>query len=63
MVDEGYLKSIPYDPITKSDKTWKLVREKPPEEGEYYEEDLGITDVFSGAEGKSKFTGKPYSDY
>ncbi len=63
LVDEKYLREIPYDPITKSNKTWKITREEPPEDGEFYEEDLGIVDVHSGAEGNSKLTGKPYNKY
>ena len=63
LVKEKYLREIPYDPITKSNKTWKIKREEPPETGAYYEEDLGIIDVFSGSDKKSPITGKSYSEY
>ncbi len=63
LVENKYLRAIPFDPITNSDKTWKVKREEPPETGAYYEEDLGIVDVFSGSEKKSPITGKPYNEY
>ncbi len=63
LVKEKYLREIPYDPITKSNKTWKIKREEPPETGAYYEEDLGIIDVFSGSDKKSPLTGKAYNEY
>jgi general secretion pathway protein G len=51
LVDEGYLHSIPKDPITRSSETWIEVPE------ELSEDDLltgvipGIADIQSGAEG------------
>jgi len=51
LVDEGYLHSIPKDPITRSAETWIEVSE------ELSEDDLltgvipGIADIQSGAEG------------
>jgi len=54
LVDEGYLKSIPIDPITKSSETWIEIREI------LSEEDLisgnieaGVTDVLSGSKEKA----------
>jgi len=63
LVEKEYLRKIPVDPITESSETWKTVREEPPEEGEFYVEDLGITDVYSGADRKSPITNKHYKEY
>ncbi len=63
LVEEGYLKSIPIDPITKSNETWVLIREEPEEGIDYlYEEELGIVDVKSGSKGKA-LDGSNYSDW
>ncbi|MGQ9618754.1 MAG: type II secretion system protein [Candidatus Aminicenantia bacterium] len=62
LVDEGYLRSIPEDPITRSKETWVVVREEP-NEGEYIpEEERGIIDVKSGSEMISS-EGTPYSSW
>lgn len=54
LVDEGYLRNIPIDPLTKSSKTWIEVRET------LSEEDLisgkieaGVMDVQSGSDQKA----------
>ncbi|MEO8277104.1 MAG: prepilin-type N-terminal cleavage/methylation domain-containing protein [Thermoanaerobaculia bacterium] len=56
LVEKGYVRMIPYDPLTKSSATWKLILEEPdplvdvpaetdqPEDGE-----PGIIDVRSGS--------------
>ena len=67
LVDDGYLRSIPRDPITKSTETWVLVYEEIDPDQEPAETELpeggqpGIQDVRSGAEGES-LDGTPYGD-
>jgi general secretion pathway protein G len=68
LVEEGYIKKIPTDPITKSRDTWILVYEEtdpdnPPAETETSEDGQpGIFDVKSGAPGSS-LDGQPYSEW
>ncbi len=54
LVDQGYLRRIPVDPITESATTWTL---DPHPDGST----LGIYDVHSGAEGKD-LDGIDYKD-
>lgn len=62
LVEEGYLKTIPKDPITDSTETWEEVPE------ELTEDDLlsgvipGIADVRSGSESKA-LDGTPYNSW
>ena len=60
LVDDHYLKRVPYDPITQSDETWIL------EFAELGEEDIslepGIKDVRSGASGAGR-DGSSYTDW
>ncbi|MCD4750127.1 MAG: type II secretion system GspH family protein [Thermoanaerobaculales bacterium] len=70
LVDAGYLRFMPIDPITKSAETWVEVSAEAEdlEDLEPFEEDLsggggtGIIDVFSGASGLS-LDGIPYSEF
>jgi general secretion pathway protein G len=68
LVDAGYLRKIPVDPITKSSETWIPVYEEidpdnPPAEIESSEDGQpGIIDVHSGAPGNS-LDGGPYSEW
>ena len=68
LVEEGYLRKIPPDPITKSSDTWVLVYEEadpdnPPAETEISEDGQpGIIDVKSGAPGSS-LDGQPYEEW
>jgi general secretion pathway protein G len=68
LVDTGYLRKIPLDPITKSSETWVPVYEEldpdnPPAETETSEDGQpGIIDVHSGAPGNS-LDGTPYSEW
>jgi general secretion pathway protein G len=68
LVEEGYLRRIPTDPITKSTETWIPVYEeadpdKPAAETETDESGKpGIIDVKSGAPGNS-VDGQPYSEW
>jgi general secretion pathway protein G len=67
LVDEGYLRKIPIDPITKRNDTWVLIYEeidpdRPPAETETEEGKPGIVDVRSGAPGVS-LDGQPYGEW
>lgn len=63
LVQDGYLKSIPVDPITRSTETWLQIPEIfSPEEG-FASEPTGIVDVKSGARGKSPFDKTEYSSW
>jgi general secretion pathway protein G len=44
---EKYLRGVPLDPVTDSDKTWVIVQPEDPQKG-------GVYDVKSGATGKAK---------
>ena len=44
---EKYIRSVPFDPVTESDKTWIIVQPEDPQKG-------GVYDVKSGASGKTK---------
>ena len=68
LVEEGYLRSIPMDPITKSVDTWVVVYEEIdpdmiPGETEFGEEGQpGIIDVHSGA-AELSLDGTPYGEW
>jgi general secretion pathway protein G len=67
LVDEGYVRRLPIDPITKSSDTWVPVFEQidpdhPPAETDTDPSKPGIVDVHSGAPGKS-LDGTPYKDW
>lgn len=68
LVDGGYVRDIPFDPITKSTETWELIYEEFNEEFEPAETDLpedgqpGIMDVYSGSEELS-LDGEPYNEW
>ena len=68
LVEEGYLRKLPIDPITKSSETWVPVYEEidpdhPPAETETSDDGKpGIIDVHSGAPGVS-LDGTPYKDW
>lgn len=55
LVTRRYLRSIPYDPITQSSRTWLIVPPEPPAKGQVY-------DLHSGAQGMTR-TGRPYSSF
>jgi general secretion pathway protein G len=60
LVEDKYLRAIPYDPITRSNETWIEIQ------AEMDEEDIsiepGIIDIQSGAEG-SGLDGTAYADW
>jgi general secretion pathway protein G len=60
LVDEGYLRKMPYDPITRSTNTWQVIYEDVGENPDPNAEP-GIIDVKSGAQGYT-LDGRPYSD-
>ena len=68
LVEEGYLRSVPSDPITRSKETWVIVLEEidydqlPAETDLPEDQQPGIQDVKSGAEGLS-LNGTPYSEW
>lgn len=67
LVEEGYLRKIPIDPVTKRNDTWVPVYEEidpdnPPAETETEEGKPGIIDVRSGAPGTS-LDGVPYAEW
>lgn len=70
VVDAGYLRSVPVDPITGSNETWVVAyEEEDPEnpgpesdEGEDGESGPGIIDLHSGSE-KLSLDGEPYSEW
>jgi prepilin-type N-terminal cleavage/methylation domain-containing protein len=68
LVETGYLREVPVDPITKSAETWVPVYEEAGPDEIPAETDLpeggepGIIDVQSGAEGLS-LDGEPYSEW
>jgi general secretion pathway protein G len=49
LVDEGYLRQIPVDPMTRSADTWVEIREQPNYEELLPGVELGIVDVQSGS--------------
>ncbi len=55
LVTKRYLRRIPPDPMTGSDKTWVAVPPDNPRMG-------GVADVRSGAEGNGR-DGKPYKEW
>jgi general secretion pathway protein G len=67
LVDDGYLRTVPYDPITKSNQTWVVVYEEidpdlPPPETEQSDDGPGIIDIHSGSDQLS-LDGTPYKDW
>lgn len=60
LVNEGYLRAVPVDPITGSDQTWKVIMEDALTSVSQTEP--GIWDVRSGSDQKS-LEGTPYSEW
>ncbi len=56
LVDEGYLRQVPIDPMTNSRETWQLISETGPT-GE-----SGVFDVRSGSD-ETSLSGAPYSEW
>lgn len=53
LVEEGYLRTIPVDPITGSADTWQEIREEPSYEDMVPNMEFGIVDVRSGSQAKA----------
>lgn len=67
LVDEGYLRKMPIDPITKRTDTWvpdyeEIDQDHPPAETDAVDGKPGIIDVHSGAPGLS-LEGTPYKEW
>ena len=60
MVQEGYLREVPKDPVTDSNTTWRIVMEDAVQSVNQTEP--GIFDVHSGSD-KMSLDGTPYSDW
>ena len=60
LVTDGYLRSVPKDPLTNSTDTWQTVPSEPDPANPTA--DIGIVDVKSGAEGTS-LDGRPYIEF
>ena len=60
LVREGYLRVIPYDPMTGSNETWKTIMEDPSQSVDQNEP--GLWDVHSGSD-KMSLEGTPYSEW
>ena len=60
LVQQGYLRGIPVDPMTGSDSTWRIIMEDAMNSTSQNEP--GIYDVRSGADAKS-LEGTPYSEW
>jgi general secretion pathway protein G len=60
LVTEGYLRTVPVDPITGTDQSWRVIMEDPMSATSQNEP--GIWDVKSGSDQKS-LEGTPYSEW
>jgi general secretion pathway protein G len=54
LASDKYLRRVPLDPITESEKTWMVVQPSDPQKG-------GVYDVRSGAQGKTR-DGRDFSE-
>lgn len=61
LVSEGYLRSVPVDPITGSSSTWKLIMEEAT--ASVNQTEPGIFDVRSGSDATSPLDNTPYADW
>jgi general secretion pathway protein G len=60
LVTDGYFKEVPYDPMTSSNKTWRVIMEEASQSVD--QSDPGIFDVKSGSD-KMGLDGRPYSEW
>jgi general secretion pathway protein G len=60
LVDQGYLRQIPADPMTLSADSWKIIMEDA--QSSVSQTEPGIFDVRSGSD-KMSLEGTPYSDW
>jgi len=61
LVDAGYFRQLPDDPITRSNSTWQVVSDSSISSPEQTES--GIVDVHSGATAISPSEGTPYNQW
>jgi len=60
LVTEGYLREVPYDPMTGSNTTWRTIQEDALQS--VNQSEPGIYDVKSGSD-KIGLDGTPYADW
>jgi len=60
LVTEGYLRSVPVDPLTGQNNTWKIIMEDA--QNAVNQSEPGIFEVQSGSD-KTSLEGTPYSDF
>jgi general secretion pathway protein G len=60
LVTDGYLKEVPYDPITGSNQTWRIIMEEASQS--VNQSEPGIFDVKSGSD-KMGSDGTPYAEW
>lgn len=60
LVQEGYLRAVPFDPMTSSDQSWKIIMEDATSSASQSEP--GIFDVRSGSD-RTSLEGTAYSDW
>ena len=60
LVDDGYMRRIPIDPITRSVDTWEVIYEEPLDDSPDYE--VGVYDVRSGS-GDQALDGTYYNEW
>lgn len=60
LVTEGYLRSVPSDPMTGQDNTWKIIMEDA--QNAVNQSEPGIFDVRSGSD-KTSLEGSQYSEW
>jgi general secretion pathway protein G len=60
LVTAGYFKEVPYDPMTRSNQTWKTIMEEASQS--VSQSEPGIFDVKSGSD-KIGLDGTPYSEW
>jgi general secretion pathway protein G len=63
LVQDGYIRSMPLDPVTKSSSTWVEIRETPSPDEYVLPDSLGVVDVKSGSEAKSPIDGTLYNTW
>ena len=60
LVTDGYFKEIPYDPMTGSNTTWRIIMEEASQS--VNQSEPGIFDVKSGSD-KIGLDGRPYAEW
>jgi general secretion pathway protein G len=60
LVNDGYLRAVPLDPITRSDQTWRIIMEDSVTQVDQTQ--AGIFDIRSGSDLKS-LEGSLYSEW